>query len=226
MKPAPQGPCLDHCGESHTRVRRGVRASAKVENRARVYLSGELEVSTVTRDAASRAPARRFGPRFTRGVSSRSGRRMRRAVITRHRRGGCQWVLLTFTTRDLRSDEEMRHRFDRLLMWGRKYLPEWFEFYVWVAELQARGVLHFHLLLPKRVPKGLFRRLRALWAENYGMGPGSVDIEQLRSGKGAASYMAKMVRYLRKDPEVYRLGLDAEGHLSWEPWRVGRDGSV
>ena len=149
---------------------------------------------------------------------------MRRAVITRHRQGGCQWVLMTFTSRDLRSDEEMREKFDRLLMWGRKYLPGHFEFYVWVAELQARGVLHFHLLVPKRVPPGMFRRLRRLWAEVYGMGPGSVDIEKLRSGKGAASYMAKMVRYLRKRPDSYRVALDAEGYLSWEPWRVGRGG--
>ena len=226
MKAGPQGPCLDHCGESHTRVPHGIRSGVKVENRARVYLSGELEVSTVARDGASRPPGRRFGPRLTRGVSSRSGRRMRRAVIARHRQGGCQWVLLTFTSRDLRSDEEMRRKFDRLLMWGRKYLPGHFDFYVWVAELQARGVLHFHLLIPKRVPDGLFRRLRRLWAEVYGMGGGSVDIEKLRSGKGAASYMAKMVRYLRKKPAAYRLGLDAEGCLSWEPWRVGRNGSV
>lgn len=135
-------------------------------------------------------------------------------------------MMLTLTSQAARSDQEMRDALQRLLMWGRKYLPEWFEFYVWVAELQARGVLHFHLLLPKRIPKGMFRRMRSLWAEKYGMGAGSVDIEKMRSGKGAASYMGKMLSYLHKRPSSYRLGLDGEGALSWEPWRVGRNGEA
>ena len=204
----------------------GVPAAAKVYNRVRIYQSGELEVRTVSLDAASRPPGAVYGPRFTRGVGALTARNIRRAVVARTREGGCQWVLLTLTTQTPRSDDDMRAAFQRLLMWGRKSLPEWFEVYFWVAELQARGVLHFHLLLPKRIPKPLFRRIRALWAETYGMGGGSVDVERMRSGKGAARYLGKVVAYLRKPPTAFRLALDAEGLLSWEPWRVGRDGSI
>jgi hypothetical protein len=135
--------------------------------------------------------------------------------------------MLTLTSQALRSDREMFEALERLLAWGRKYLPKWFDFYVWVAELQARGVVHFHLLLPHRIPKGMFRRLRGLWAEKYGMGPGSVDILKLKTGKGAASYLSKMARYVSKcerKPEGYRLGLDAEGMMTFDPWRVGRSG--
>lgn len=146
--------------------------------------------------------------------------------MARHREGGCQWVMLTLTSQAVRSDEEMREAFQRFLTWGRKYLPDWFTFYVWVAELQARGVLHFHLLVPKRVPSQLFNRCRALWAESYGMGGGSFDAKEMRSGKGAAAYLGKVVAYLRKPATAFRVALDAEGHLSWEPWRVGRDGTI
>jgi hypothetical protein len=114
----------------------------------------------------------------------------------------------------------------RLLVWGRKYLPQWFEFYVWVAELQARGVVHFHLMLPYRIPKGMFRRMRDLWAVKYEMGPGSFDILKLKTGKGAASYLGKMARYMSKDrPPGYRLGLDGEGMMTFESWRLGRSGA-
>lgn len=195
-------------------------------NRVRIYESGELQIATVTVGAASRPPEPTFGPKLTRGVGHITARSMRRAVVARHREGGCQWVMLTLTSQAVRSDQDMRDALQRLLAWGRKYLPQWFEFYVWVAELQARGVLHFHLLLPKRIPKGLFRRMRALWADKYGMGPGSVDIEKMRSGKGAAAYMGKMLRYLHKAPSAFRVGLDGEGLLSWEPWRVGRNGEA
>lgn len=204
----------------------GILSAARVVNRVRVYESGELEVCTVLVNAASRPPDPSYGPRFTRGVGAATARSIRRAVVARNREGGCQWVLLTLTSQAVRSDEEMRAAFQRFLMWGRKYLGAWFEFYVWVAELQARGVLHFHLLLPKRIPPALFKRMRRLWAETYGMGPGSVDIRKMRSGKGAARYLGKVVAYLRKPATAFRLQLDGEGLLSWEPWRVGRDGSA
>jgi hypothetical protein len=151
---------------------------------------------------------------------------MRRAVIARNRAGGSQFVLVTFTSQELRSDADMRAAFQRLLMWGRKYLGPWFEFYVWVAQLQQRGVLHFHLLLAKRIPKALFKRMRSLWADTYGMGPGSVDIVRLKSGKAAAGYMGRVMAYFDKGPRAYRVGLDGEGSLSWESWPVGRNGEA
>jgi hypothetical protein len=134
--------------------------------------------------------------------------------------------MLTLTSQAERSDEEMGAALERLLSWGRKYLPRWFDFYVWVAELQQRGVLHYHMLLPYRIPKGLFRRLRDLWAVKYDMGAGSVDIKKMKSGKGAAKYVSKMAGYVSKlgKPENYTVGLDGEGMLSFEPWRVGRNG--
>lgn len=179
---------------------------------ARVYPSGELSVSKSVVNGASRPPRAQYGPRMVRGLGPVSARALRRAVVYRSQApGGAQFVMLTLTSQEIRTDEEMRAALQRFLAWGRKYLAAWFEWYVWVAELQARGVLHFHVLLARRVPNPLFLRLRRLWAETYGMGPGSVDIKRMRSGKGAAKYLAKYVvksavdepRYSRHTGERY-----------------------
>lgn len=215
--------CLDYSALSHTPVG-GVLSGAKVYTRAQVFPSGELSVSIRQTQGVSKPPPTPTGPRYTRGVSSGSARRIRRALVALGQSQRCQFVLLTFTAQGMRSDEQMRHSWEKFLMWGRKYLPEWFERYLWVAEDSQRGVLHFHLVLPKRVPKALFLRMRRLWAEKYGMGPGSVDIEKLHSAKGAASYLGKLARYISKSPDHYRLELHDDGYIHYKPWRVGRNG--
>lgn len=153
-------------------------------------------------------------------------KRARRATIAAWRSLGLRGLFLTLTSRDDRSDEEMRAALQRLLSWARKFIPEHSEYFLWVSDPQQRGVLHFHvvLLVPSDIPPALFRRMRNLWAVGYGMGPGSFDVERLRSAKGAASYLGKVTRYMGKvgKAEGYRLSLDAEGMLSWEPWRKSR----
>ena len=187
---------------------------------ANVYPSGELTVHKATSMVrTARPPERKFGPRMTRGTSPRGARALRRSVVARARSVRSQFVLLTFTTREARSDEHMRRAFGNMLAWGRKYLRGVMDWYVWAAEDQQRGVLHFHLLLACRVPRPLFLRIRRLWAEEYGMGPGSVDIEAMRSAKGAAKYLAK---YLSKVPNDHMVGLDPDGTLTFRRWRVSR----
>ena len=191
-----------------------------------MYRSGELEVATVLVDATSRPPAPVFGPKFTRGPSRSTARKVRRATIAAMRELPLRALFFTLTSQDDRTDDEMRAALQRLLSWGRKFAPRHFEHFAWVSDPQQRGVLHFHVLLlvPSDLPSGLFRRMRALWAEGYGMGAGSFDVKRLRSGKRAAAYMGKVLRYMGKGgkAEGYRLGLDGEGALSWEPWRKSR----
>ena len=220
----------------------GTISESKVVGVARVYRSGELSVSKAMVNGASKPPRAQYGPRMVRGLGPVSARALRRAVVYRSQaREGAQFVMLTLTSQEIRTDDEMRAALGRLLSWGRKYLGPWFGWYVWVAELQARGVLHFHVLLAQRVPKPLFLRLRRLWADTYGMGAGSVDIRRMRSGKGAAKYMAKYVvksvhgepRYSRHTGELYvrdhfrgnPAGMSQEARwgtrpafLVWAPW--------
>lgn len=198
------------------------RAAAVVEYRvANIYPCGELAVHKAVRgNFQSRPPGKRYGPRMTRGMSPRGARQLRRAIVGKARAERCQFVMLGLTSQAVRSDEEMRRHLASLLAWGRKYLGPWFEWYVLVSEDHQRGVLHFHLLLAKRIPRPLFKRLRHLWAVVYGMGAGSVDIEPVRTGaKGAAKYLSK---YLSKAPTHHRVGLDGEGMLTFTPWRVSR----
>ena len=127
--------------------------------------------------------------------------------------------MITLTSKQLRSDGEMRVALGRLLSWLRECWRGWDGWYLWVAELHQRGVLHFHLLISERIPRPLFLRLRALWADGYGMGERSVHILHMRSGLGAAKYLSK---YLGKRPSHYRPDLDAEGQLVFTPWPVSR----
>jgi hypothetical protein len=212
-----QSPCLDYCAESQTsRV-----ARYKVANRVRIYPSGELEVRTVSRGSSSKVPPKSYGPRFTRGVSGNGRRVIRRAVAARVALGDCQVGLYTLSSRALMPDRDFNKVVNSFLAWGRKYLPEYFKDYVMVFELQARGTLHAHMLLFKRIPKGLWRRMRDLWAVKYDMGPGSFDVKHIRRPSRAAAYLCK---YLTDKKPSFRLGLDGEGMLGFEPWRVGRNG--
>jgi hypothetical protein len=121
------------------------------------------------------------------------------------------------------DDREFNKRVHSFLAWGRKYVPHVFEHYVLVFELQARGTLHAHMLLFNRIPKGLWRRMRDLWAVRYEMGPGSFDVKKVRYASRAAAYLSK---YLTDKKPSYRVGVDGGGLLTFERWRVGRNGEV
>ncbi len=242
-----RSPCLDYCAQSQTirpahnlwdtfptasgkewDVKLGLvmpRAAPeppKVVNRVRVFKSGEVEVRTVLKGrSTAKLPPRSYGPRWSRGVSGNGRRVIRRAVAARVALGDCQVSLYTLSSQTLMADRDFNKAVNSYLAWGRKYLPEFFKDYVIVFELQARGTLHAHLLLFKRIPKGLWRRMRDLWAVKYEMGPGSFDVKKIRSPSRASAYLSK---YLTDKKPSFRLGLDGEGMLVHEPWRVGRNG--
>ena len=218
---AAQPPCLDYSRQSQTRVGDDVPSRAEFHRVARVYPSGELSVAKVMRNAASRPPAPRYGPRMVTGSSRASQRQTRRVVVARARQPGRHdFVLLTLTSRDVRSDEDMRHHLGKFLQYGRKYVPAWFAWYVWVAEDQARGVLHFHLAVDGIISSDDYNRLRRLWCDTYGMGPGAFDTQRMRGGgKATAAYLCK---YLTKGTYGEAFRLDPDGTLQTEPWRVSR----
>ena len=194
----PQAPCFNNRTKSQTRVAHGTY------NRVRVFRAGEVEIRTVSRGSTSKNPLPNYGRRRVRGVSSRGRRQIRRSVSALTKSISCQAVLYTLTSQNLVSDDEFNRRLASFLAWGRKFCPEHFRYYVLVKELQQRGVLHAHLMLFKRIPKPLWRRMRDLWAERYEMGPGSFHARPMRKASRAASYLAKVVSYMMKDGE--RLG--------------------
>lgn len=194
---------------------------AKVQNRIRVYPSGELEMRTVMRKSDSKPPPPAYGARFASEVSGNGRRVIRRSVNALVERETCQVAMYTLTSQALMPDRDFNKALHAFLAWGRKYVPHVFKHYIIACELQQRGTLHAHLLLFKRVPKGLWRRMRDLWAVRYGMGSGSFDVKKIRSPKRAAAYLTK---YLTNKKPHYKLGLDAEGMLHYERWRIGRNG--
>ena len=161
------------------------------------------------RNPSSRPPTPPYGPRWSRGVSARGAQLIRRSVIALAKQQKCQTALYTLTSQDPIADREFKKRVGSFLAWGRKYCPEHFRHYVIVYEPQARGVIHAHMLLFKRIPKGLWRRMRALWAERYEMGPGSFDSRTIRHAAAAAKYLAKYVSK-KHDDEGVRVGRNGQ----------------
>lgn len=188
---------------------------------AKVYPSGELTVAKSVVGATSRPPQARRGKRKVRGMTRKGRATVQRSLVAGAMDGRSQVVMLTLTSQDPRTDDEMRAAFGRFLDRLTKHprLRAFFGWNVWAKQDQARGVLHYHLVLLRRIPRGLFRVVRGIWADEYGMGPGSVDILKFRSAKGAAKYLGK---YLSGGNPHHRVSLDAEGALRFEPWPVSR----
>jgi hypothetical protein len=125
--------------------------------------------------------------------------------------------MYTLTSQAEIDDAEFRRAFRRFLDWCRKRVPKAAEYYAWTHDLQARGVLHAHLLLMHKPPPKLWKRMRDLWRIDYGMGPGSFDVKVLRKASRAAGYMS---RYMTRDhtDEGVRIGRNGEEYVrvSWQ----------
>ncbi len=198
-------------------------------NRVRVYPTGEIEVRTILKNASSKHPPGRFGRLKSRAVSNRGRTLIRRSTANLVRRETCQVALYTLTTQHNMPDVMFRSLVNKFLVWGRKYLGPWFRHYVGVFQLQQRGVLHCHLILFKRVPAGLWRRMRSLWCDTYQNGPNSFDVKAVKKTKRAAAYISRLTNYMTADK-----GDDSRPDGSWvyEPtgevypadWPVGRNG--
>jgi hypothetical protein len=209
-RPRDAARCLDYRCKRHTA--RAGRSTAKVYNRARVYRTGEIEVRTVMVNPASRPPERRYGPRESSGVSGRGRRAIRRGVGALVRSRRCSPALYTLTSQAAITDEVFAHAMDRWLKWCRKWVPGAAERYVWVRDLQQRGVLHAHVLFFDWVPPELWDRMRRQWVEVYGMGPGSFDVARVRRPSRAAAYIA---RYITRhhDGEGVRIGRNGKPYV-------------
>jgi hypothetical protein len=149
------------------------------------------------------------GPRFTHGVSRRGRRIIRRSIDAYVRENRCSPVLYTLTTQHDLDDDEFRAMLNRFLKWCRKYIPKAAASYACTVDLQARGVLHAHLVLMHKPPPRLWKRMRDLWKVKYDNGPGSFDIEVLRNPRRAAAYVAKYVTR-SYDDEGARIGRNGE----------------
>lgn len=62
--------------------------------------------------------------------------------------------------------------------------------FLWVAELQKRGTIHFHLILKSRVDMAWFQRS---WKEITGQDVGQQDIRPIKGGSAIARYLSKYV---------------------------------
>lgn len=129
-----------------------------------------------------------------------------------------KFAFLTLTISDSNENHTAAEAYQKVL----KPLIRWLrrtkgvKFYIWVAELQKRGQIHYHLLLPDFIPwqyirnKWNYLQLKAGFLdgfhEKYGHhDPNSTDIHSTKKIRNAEAYLSK---YLTKgnDSSVYQAG--------------------
>lgn len=130
---------------------------------------------------------------------------------TASRRKYITFVTLTLSAKQRHEDCEIkRELLNHFLIYCQRKLGV--QEYIWRAESQANGNIHFHLFLDKYIH---YQKLRDLWnstQERLGYisdfkcihghnNPNSTDIERIRSAKGATIYVSK---YIAKESE-YRI---------------------
>lgn len=62
--------------------------------------------------------------------------------------------------------------------------------FLWVAELQKRGTIHFHLVLKSRVDMGWFQRS---WREITGQDVGQQDVRPIKGAHAVSRYLSKYI---------------------------------
>lgn len=89
--------------------------------------------------------------------------------------------------------------------------------YVWVAELQANGNIHFHVLLNHRIP---IKWLTALW----GQAKNSINVKPIKNVNHASCYIRK---YIEKDKSVIegnRYGISQQLRATMKPEKKSSEG--
>lgn len=123
-------------------------------------------------------------------------------------RFGFLTLTIADTAKNHTAAETYKACLEPLIQWLRRTLK--IKMYVWVAELQKRGQIHYHMLLPDFVPwqeirnKWNYYQLRAGYLdgfrEKYGHSdPNSIDIHATKKIKNAEQYLSK---YLTKGGNV------------------------
>lgn len=126
------------------------------------------------------------------------------------------FVTLTLSAKQAHSDKEIKRELLNkfIINCQRKFKVQE---YIWRAEAQANGNIHFHLFLDRFIPH---QELRIVWnqvQESLGYisrfeekyhhtNPNSTDIEQIKTVKGATNYITK---YIAKESKYRKI----EGRL-------------
>lgn len=118
------------------------------------------------------------------------------------------FVTLTLPVTQMHTDKELKRlALNRFLIEIERYYGA--KDYIWRAEKQKNGNLHFHIMLKKFIP---WESLRMLWNDilndlgyiqcfrkKHGHGnPNSTDVHALKKAKNAAAYITK---YMKKDED-------------------------
>lgn len=122
------------------------------------------------------------------------------------------FVTLTLSAKQTHTDQEIkREMLNVFLIYAQRKLNV--KEYIWRAESQANGNIHFHLFMDSYIPHV---KLRQIWNDCqerlgyitkfrslYGHGnPNSTDIERIKSPKGASLYVTK---YISKESKYRKL---------------------
>jgi hypothetical protein len=204
--------------DAHKEASVGLSYSPYLGNEFRIHVqrfnTGEtvLRASEIIPNEAQRqfiAPPINEGQRVQNGLSRRGKTRLRRAasyyqllvMANLTTKAYCSMLTLTYGM-EYPKDEISKKDLDNFFHRMRGYFGKTFH-YVWVAERQKRGAIHFHILTPEYVPK---KWLNQKWNEvvsNRLTKEGKEDSIQVLypNVKAVNSAGAYMVKYCQKQGE-------------------------
>lgn len=122
---------------------------------------------------------------------------------------------VTLTVSDSTTNHTAKEAYQTLLRPMMQYLTKYkgVKNYVWKAELQKRGQIHYHLIFPNFVHyqylqnKWNYLQLKAGYLKGYykkygEKNPNSVDIHSMKNVKDAAAYLTKyLTKEVQKEPK-------------------------
>lgn len=170
----------------------------------RIFGNGEALI-TITPDRClntTSKPPVRSGDLIQNGLTRKASSKIKKVVRmiqhlveTNSKFKSCAFITLTYP-KDWPDDKLSKKQLDHFLKRLRRLFPE--ILYVWVAERQTRGALHFHILTPQFVPKEFLNKAwsqivqkwyKTINKEFTGVYPNVIKV--LNAGAYLAKYMTK-----------------------------------
>lgn len=171
------------------------RAKTKIKN----YCANMILINSHNIEQAHKPPLKNNPPNNNKnGVSSSPVRSVVRNKITRRK---CQtsFITLTLPSKQIHDDNEIkRHILQPFLAECKRSLK--LTHYIWTAETQKNGNIHFHIITPTYINKYMLQKIWNLHAETLGYitrckvnNPPSTNIKGVKETGKAISYITKYI---------------------------------
>lgn len=136
--------------------------------------------------------------RRCRSLIKRTSRMYSFLAKKRNKKGMC--TLITLTYPDIYPDDiDSKKHLDNFIKRMKRYLPDFM--YIWVAEKQNRGAIHYHMLTPDFIPKHILNKAWSDIVERWYTQNGLEFLLVLPNVKGVQKGGKYLTKYLDKSTD-------------------------